>query len=393
MASALLLLTPALSGAATFGEDVAFLNKHIDVIVLNDGAARVAVAPAYQGRVMTSSASGNDGISFGWINHDLIKSGEFIAHINPFGGEDRFWLGPEGGQFSIFFRQGDQFNLQSWQTPPYIDSQPFTVTSKSDTEVHFQETGKLINKSGTRFTVQTDRTVRLISRDRASQLLGVEIPDSVNMVCYESENTITNKGDKAWTKDTGLLSIWILGMYNPSPETTVAIPFQTGSEDQLGPVVNDAYFGKVPADRLRVGDGVMFFSGDGKYRSKIGLNPLRAKPFFGSYDAANKALTIVNYTKPEGVTDYVNSMWELQEHPYAGDAINSYNDGPPGPGKKPLGPFYELETSSPAAALAPGESFTHVHRTCHLTGPEEALNAIAKAKLGADLQTIQNALK
>jgi hypothetical protein len=26
-----------------------------------------------------------------------------VPHINVFGGEDRFWLGPEGGQFSIFF--------------------------------------------------------------------------------------------------------------------------------------------------------------------------------------------------------------------------------------------------------------------------------------------------
>ena len=27
-------------------------------------------------------------------------------HVNVFGGEDRFWLGPEGGQYSIFFVKG-----------------------------------------------------------------------------------------------------------------------------------------------------------------------------------------------------------------------------------------------------------------------------------------------
>ena len=58
-------------------------------------------------------------------------------------------------------------------------------------------------------------------------------------------------------------------------------------------------------------------------------------------------LTLVQYDQPEGATDYVNSMWEIQKEPFAGDVVNSYNDGPPAPGAKPLGPFYELETSSP----------------------------------------------
>ena len=32
--------------------------------------------------------------------------------MNGFGGEDRFWLGPEGGQFSIFFKKDDPFDLE-----------------------------------------------------------------------------------------------------------------------------------------------------------------------------------------------------------------------------------------------------------------------------------------
>jgi hypothetical protein len=30
-------------------------------------------------------------------------------------------LGPEGGQFSIFFRQGVPFEFENWQTPAPID--------------------------------------------------------------------------------------------------------------------------------------------------------------------------------------------------------------------------------------------------------------------------------
>jgi hypothetical protein len=93
------------------------------------------------------------------------------------------------------------------------------------------------------------------------------------------------------------------------------------------------------------------------------------------------------------VTDYVNSLWKLQDNPFSGDAENSYNDGPPTPGAKPMGPFYELESSSPAAALAPGESLTHTHRTIHLTGPEPELDAIAKATLGVSLEDIKAAFK
>jgi hypothetical protein len=85
-------------------------------------------------------------------------------------------------------------------------------------------------------------------------------------------------------------------------------------------------------------------------------------------------------------------MWELQEEPFSGDAINAYNDGPPSPGKKPMGPFYELESSSPAASLQPGESLTHIHRTQHLIGPKEALEPLAVKYLSAKLDDISSAL-
>ncbi|MEI6218301.1 MAG: DUF6786 family protein, partial [bacterium] len=113
----------------------------------------------------------------------------------------------------------------------------------------------------------------------------------------------------------------------------------------------------------------------------------------GSYDAASKSLTIVQYTKPDGATDYVNSMWEHQKEPFKGDVVNSYNDGAPKPRAKPLGPFYELETSSPAAALTPRRSLTHVNRTFHIVGSEESLNKIAKSVLGTGLKEINGAFK
>jgi hypothetical protein len=379
-----------------FKDDLAFLETHTKVVVLEsaDGQARIAINPDLQGRVMTSTAAGPDGLSFGWIGREAIASGVNNPHMNSFGGEDRFWLGPEGGQFSIFFKKGDPFDLDHWWTPPAVNEGAFDVAARESDRIHFRKRMMLVNYSGTTFDLEVNREIRLLGKAEVAAL-GIAVPDGVKMVAYASDNNITNLGANAWTKDTGLLSIWILGMFNPSPATTIVVPFKTGPEAELGPAVNDAYFGKVPADRLAVreSEGVLFFSGDGKYRSKIGISPRRVKPFAGSYDAANGVLTVVHLTVPEGATDYVNSMWEIQEKPFAGDVVNSYNDGPAAPGAKPLGPFYELESSSPAAALGPGGTLTHVHTTMHFEGPEKALDAIARRVFGVGLAEIAKALK
>ena len=381
------------AGPATFADDVAFLRDHVEVLVLSGdgGKAQVAVCPAYQGRVMTSTARGTEGSSFGWVNRDLIASGEILPHINVYGGEDRFWMGPEGGQFAIFFPKDAPFDLEHWQTPAVIDTEPFELAAQSPDSLRFARRALLPNASGTWFDVQVDRTIRLLGRGQTESLLGVACPESVDLVAYASENVLTNKGADPWKKETGLLSIWILGMYNPSPDTTVVVPFEQGPESECGPVVNDAYFGKVPAERLIVGDGVLFFRGDAQYRSKIGLAPKRAKPILGSYAAEAGVLSLVQYSKPEGAEDYVNSMWEHQEEPYCGDVVNSYNDSFLAPGNEGLGAFYELETSSPAAALAPNASITHMHRTYHFQGDEVGLDAIAKATLGVGLKDIKGA--
>ncbi len=369
----------------TFPQDVAFLEKHVEVITLGQGPGKpkVAIVPAYQGRVMTSTVGGSKSPSHGWINRELIEAGRNDPHINAYGGEDRFWLGPEGGQFSIFFKKGDPFDLEHWQTPALIDTRPYEVITKTDREVTFRHEAKIKNYSDTHFLIRIDRTVRLLDRSSIDELLDVKLPPSIDIVAYETENILTNIGDAAWTKHGGLLSIWILGMYKHSTDTTVLVPYVEGDEADLGPIVNADYFGEVPAERLRVKDGVIRFSADGKYRSKIGLSPKRAKSILGSYDAARQLLTLVQYNKPKGATNYVNSMWELQDEPFNGDVVNSYNDGPPSPGAKPLGPFYELESSSPALELKPDESSTHIHRTIHMQGDKAAIQRLGKALLGA----------
>ena len=377
-----------------FKDDLEFLKKHTSVLTLSgqNGQALVAVNPDIQGRVMTSSAAGPEGLSFGWINRELIASGENNPHINAFGGEDRFWLGPEGGQFSLFFKKGVPFDLEHWFTPPPINEGSFDLVSHDDKQVVLAKEMNLVNYSDFEFRIKVDRTIRLLEQADL-EALGVPVGGKLKWVAFQSDNRITNAGDLPWKKETGLVSIWILGMFNPSPETTIVIPYKDGPEEELGPVVNDAYFGRVPADRLKIADGVIYFKGDGQYRSKIGISPRRVLPFCGSYDAGNRVLTIVHLTLPENPAEhsYVNSMWEIQKDPYAGDVVNSYNDGPASPGAKPFGPFYELETSSPGAILNPGESLRHVHSTIHLQGEEKDLDPIARKIFGVGLAEVKQA--
>jgi hypothetical protein len=382
---------PADSGN-TFSADVEFLRRHTPIVVLRDarGASVVAVATAWQGRVMTSSAQGSEGRSFGWINRKLIASRQTLSHFNPLGGEDRLWLGPEGGQFSIYFANGAPCDLEHWFVPAAFDTRTFEIVERARDYVNLKASFDLTNYSGTHFDVRVQRTVRLLTRDQAWSALSVPSSGQIALVAYESENSLTNAGRNVWRKETGLLSIWILGMFDPSPAATIVIPIKAGADTDLGTRVTSDYFGPIPEDRLKMTDRAVFLRGDGQYRSKVGVNPKRSLGRLGSYDAVHHVLTIVEFDQREGVTDYVNSLWRLQKDPFSGDTANAYNDGPLAEGVPPMGPFFELESSSPAAALAPGENLSHTHRTLHLTGPEEQLDAVARAVLGVSLAEIKS---
>jgi len=373
----------------SFGDDLRFLQQyHKDLVILGNDSngARIIIAPAYQGRVMTSTAEGNKGLSFGWINRELISSGKPAEHINAFGGEERFWLGPEGGQFSIYFKKGVEFKFENWFVPKEIDSEPFDVLGANTTMALFNKKIHLENYSGNNFEVDVRRMIRLLNRSAIDSALGIAISPSLHVVGFESENSIMNNGKTAWTKQTGMLSIWILSMMNASGQTTVAVPYKKGDSTTLGKIVTDDYFGKVPGDRLKDQDGLLLFKADANHRSKIGISPKRALPFIGSYDAVNNVLTIAQFDLHPETSDYVNSLWKIQDDPFAGDAVNSYNDGPID--GKQMGKFYEIESSSPAAALAPGKTMSHVHRTIHLKGSKEELDKIAKKLFGVGVNQI-----
>lgn len=170
-----------------YGYNLDFLKKYIDVIELKNGNSALALVPSWQGRVMTSTSEGTNGFSFGWINRELIASGKALSHINPYGGEERLWLGPEGGQYSIFFKKGDEFIYENWQTPAFLDTIPFKVTMVSDSSATFTHDVEIDNYSGTIFKLEIERKVTLLTAGQIMKETGIDLAGT-NFVAYRSEN-------------------------------------------------------------------------------------------------------------------------------------------------------------------------------------------------------------
>ena len=84
---------------------------------------------------------------------------------------------------------------------------------------------------------------------------------------------------------------------------------------------------------------------------------------------------------------YLNQEWRTNKPPFSGDAVNAYNDGPLENGTQ-LGPFYELESVSPAFMLKPGETMIHNPSVFHLVGPRDQLNRVALSFFGLSLEEI-----
>lgn len=372
---------PVAAPPGSIDDDLAFLRRDGDVIVLGTATGgSVVVSPRWQGRVMTSAVEPH-GASLGFVHRAFLdKHVTGTAFDNP-GGEDRFWLGPEGGQYGLYFPPGASFAMGAWQVPHALQEGAWAVAEHDDRHVVMRHAMTVTNWSGTRFELEVERSVKLLDEREVAGRFGFSPPPASRWVAYETVNKVTNVGPTAWTEAGGLLSIWILGMYAPAADAHVYVPFDPKGP---GPVERDDYFGKVPPERLAVHDeGWLSFVADGHQRGKIGLPAPRARDVMGSYSPAAGLLTLVHTVRPEKPAHgYVCSLWETQREPYAGDVLNAYNDGPTAPGQPSLGGFYEMETSSPALALAPGEAASHVHATLHVVGAREDVEGMARAVLG-----------
>jgi len=367
----------------TFGYDLQFLQAKDSVVVLksDDGKGQVVVSPKYQAKVFTSTADGLDGKSFGWIKYETFDAKQLDAHMNAYGGEDRLWLGPEGGRFSLFFKPDTKMEFDNWHTPPAIDNESWDLVLSTSKKASLAKNTSIQNYAGTTLSIKLQRDIEILELAAIKQLLGIDDLDStVKSVGFTTVNTITNSGTTTWDKTAGAPCLWSLDMFTPSPKTLIIVPYK---QDATGKVATTNYFGEIPKDRIVYNNGTLLFKADGKSRGKLGIPPNRAKNRIGSYDAANNVLTIVLFDL-DNKGDYLNQEWKPDTEPFTGDAVNAYNDGPLANGSQ-MGPFYELESVSPAAFLKPGEKLSHKHSVFHFMGDINALDKIALKTLGFSL--------
>jgi hypothetical protein len=373
----------------TFGYDREFLKKQDSgLVVLRSGHARVIVSPKYQGKVFTSTVSGDDGPSFGWINYKAFDR-PVDAHMNAYGGENRLWLGPEGGRFSLFFPPGAKMEFANWKTPPAFDTEPWKLSSRQDSTVDLEKEMQLTNYAGQELKIEIERRVIIYSRDGIAARMQMLLDDGVEAVGYGTVNDMSNEGTRTWNDTTGMPCIWMLDMLKPSSSTVIVIPYQSEAGDTSKPATTD-YFGEIPADRIKMQNGVIFFKADGKSRGKLGVHPTRAREYIGSYDAEHLVLTIANFDV-DGRERYLNQEWNTVKPPFSGDAVNAYNDGPLADGSQ-MGPFYELESVAPVWLLSKDSVAVYNHDVYHFTGPEASLDKISRRVLGVSIDRIKSAL-
>jgi hypothetical protein len=376
----------------SFGYDLDFLKQHDSVVILetDGGLAKVIVSPKYQAKVFTSTAAGDDGSSFGWVNYKAFTA-SVDQHMNAYGGENRLWLGPEGGRFSLYFKPKSEMVFENWKTPAPIDTEAWMVTNQDKEAVAMQKEMKLTNYQGTTMHLLVDRRVRILDRQQIPAKLGIVVDSTVKMVGYETENVLTNRGTAEWTESTGMPCMWLLDMFKPSPSTVIIIPFKKSAGQPFNKVATTHYFGEIAADRILHTNETLFFKADGRSRGKLGIVPGKAKPVAGSYDAQSKILTITMFDV-DATAKYLNQEWNINKPTFSGDAVNAYNDGPLADGTQ-MGPFYEIESVSPAAFLKPSQQLSHHHAVFHFTGNEQALNSIAQKVLGINIADIKNAFR
>ncbi|MGI6572486.1 MAG: DUF6786 family protein [Fermentimonas sp.] len=378
----------------TFGYDMNYLSeKDPNLIVLKskNEKAQLILSSKYQAKVFTSTANGLGGNSHGFVNYRFFDIGVVNEHINSFGGENRFWLGPEGGQYSIFFKPGSEQQYDHWYVPRPIDIEVWETKDVTSNEAEFIKEMTLPNYLGNTLHLEVKRKVALLENEQVEKALHVALPKGIDMVGYTTENRITNLNDFEWTEKTGTVCIWMLDMYPPSEKAVTVIPYNKGCETELGTVVTSDYFGDIPANRLIDEGGVLYFKTDGKSRGKLGLNAKRTTGVSGNYDPLTRCLTIITFdVHPEAT--YLNQEWNPERNPLVGDIFNAYNDGPLEDGSL-MGPFYELESSSPAAFLKPGETLTHKHDVFHFIGESDDLTLISEALLGVGINKIASILQ
>ncbi|MGQ1784778.1 DUF6786 family protein [Saccharicrinis sp. GN24d3] len=372
------------SAITTFREDLKLLESVEDLTILQDGDAMIAASGAYQGRIFTSTTKGINGRSLGYFNRGLMGKGSSLNNLTKLGGEGRMWFGPEIGKYAIFFAPNTPQNAHTINVSPDLDTNLFKPIAKTKHSITYGNRMTIRNANSYHFIVDAKRKISLKNKTNIEQELNIQLNEHISHVGFSAETWIKNMNQEQWTKENGLLSVWDISCILPTPLTTVIIP----SQSNIDSVSN--YFTPLNSTRVIIKDNIVYYKADAAYMNKIGIQPEYCKNVFGSYSPEINLLTIVKYHFTKDSL-YVNSQWG-HEKPYKGDVINIFN-GEVNESLDRAWPFYELETSSSAKELQPGEEMYHMHSIYHFEGDEGYLDNIANQVLGVSIIKLSEILK
>ena len=240
--------------------------------------------------------------------------------FDNYGGEDRFWLGPEGGQYGLYFPPGKPFVFDNWQTPARHarrrvgrrrSARPGAVTF-ARTHGGDQLRGHALRRRRraqgvAAFGRRRDeaRSASPCRRRQVGRLRDVE---------HDHEQGQRRRGRRRRGLAQRVDPRHVRARRRAPTSSCPSKPERRRARSST--IATSARC--LPIASRDEATGFLRVQVRRKYRSKIGLGPARAKPVLGSYSDESRLLTIVLYTKPEGATRYVNSMWEIQKEPYGG---------------------------------------------------------------------------
>lgn len=362
-----------------FAEDITFLREFAQPAVLKDSTSKSAIAiiPAWQGRVITSSVEEN-GRSFGWLNYSTIENGK-ADEFSTYGGEDRFLLGPEPTPVidTTVSENGDAVTKHA--TPPALPSTRTLQQVSSAKGITVLEGAIGIqSKNGNTLHTSVSRTISLLSRRDLHNYLGADIHRSMRAVGFHSDNIIINSGDHRWDTAYGTTSIRIRGVFPVTQASIAIIPLRPG-----GTVENSA---ALPKERFLIKNNIAFFRADGNLSAEIGVKQQSALNYVGLYDPEREVLTVVQFTLPRNPAFYLGETMEDNR----AEVLTIRNNGPENPYAR--GRFMEIQSASPAALLKPKGRMQHFHRTIHLQGSEKHLGEITKKLFGVTVKELKAAL-
>ncbi len=364
----------------TFLEDLKFVEKFTKPILLKSGESSILVTPDYEAIILTSTTSGNNGFSNGYLNQTQISENIIHAGGNQYGGEDRLWLAPLGSRFTLFYKQ-NPIEDENWFIPKAFDATPFSLNSETSTSLSFQKEVLITNNIGTSFNIRINRDINIFSKTEIEKELNIKIGSALKHVGFQSKNTITNIG-LDWSEEKGLITPWVLGMYKGNNKSTAIFPY-TESDSVTTKI--STYLNDIKTDRLIRKNGNVLFKTDGAYRSKIGLKPKNVLPIFGNYDGINEVLTVITFSFRKEERFLSSDDRDLESGLWNGDVINSYNNGE---NKDGMATFFELESAAHGKTLKSNENITHTHKTFHFTGDKKELSKLCSKLFNIELKDL-----